>query len=125
MAENSDSLLNRLKGTGIISSQIAKDHGVTGVADGRAEQKRRRIDFSYAAYDKLDFQVAMEESSDVYARFRVRIKEVYSSFEIIKQALANMPEGAINAQASEVNLNKARLLWVSRKAGAEILFILR
>ncbi|MEK7130156.1 MAG: NADH-quinone oxidoreductase subunit C [Patescibacteria group bacterium] len=108
VAENSDSLLNRLKGTGIISSQIAKDHGVTGVA-GRAGGAKNdaRIDFSYAAYDKLDFQVAMEESSDVYARFRVRIKEVYSSFEIIKQALANMPEGAINAQASEVNLKQS------------------
>ncbi len=105
VAENSDSLLNRLKGTGIVSGRIAKDHGVTGVAGraGGAENDARK-DYSYAAYDKLDFQIAVEETSDVYARFRVRIKEVYSSFEIIKQALENLPEGAINAPLAAVNL---------------------
>lgn len=107
VAENSDSLLNRLKGTGIVTGQIAKDHGVTGVAGraGGAEIDARK-DFSYAVYDKLDFQIAVEETSDVYARFRVRIKEVYSSFEIIKQALENLPEGAINAPVSSVNLKQ-------------------
>lgn len=105
VAENSDSLLNRLKGTGIVAGQIAKDHGVTGVA-GRAGgiEQDARIDFSYAAYDKMNFQIAVEETSDVYARFCVRVKEVYSSFEIIKQVLENMPEGAINAPVSAVNL---------------------
>ncbi|HLA25799.1 MAG TPA: hypothetical protein VJ028_01405, partial [Patescibacteria group bacterium] len=105
VAENSDSLLNRLKGTGIVSGQIAKDHGVTGVAGraGGAENDARK-DYPYAVYDKLDFQIAVEETSDVYARFHIRVKEVYSSFEIIKQALENLPEGAINAPVSAVNL---------------------
>ena len=105
VAENSDSLLNRLKGTGIVTGQIAKDHGVTGVA-GRAGGSKNdaRIDFPYAAYDKLNFQIAVEETSDVYARFHIRVKEVYSSFEIIKQALENLPEGAVNTPFAAVNL---------------------
>lgn len=127
VAENSDSLLNRLKGTGIVTGQIAKDHGVTGVAGraGKAESDARK-DYVYAAYDKFDFQIAVEETSDVYARFRVRIKEVYSSFKIIKQALENMPEGAINTPVSVVNLkpNEYALSIVEGWRGDIVYFIM-
>ena len=107
VAENSDSLLNRLKGTGIVTSQIAKDHGVTGVAGraGGAENDARK-DYPYAVYDKLDFKVATEDSSDVYARFCVRVKEVYSSFDLIRQVLENIPEGNFNIQAPIIDLRQ-------------------
>ena len=107
VAENSDSLLNRLKGTGIVSGQIAKDHGVTGVAGraGGAENDARK-DYPYAVYDKLDFKVATEDSSDVYARFCVRVKEVYSSFDLIRQVLENIPEGNFNIQGPIIDLRQ-------------------
>ena len=92
VAEGSHSLLNRLKDTGILAHRTARDHGVIGVA-GKATgfAADARADYPYAAYDKLTFDIATEKSGDVYARFHVRVKEVYSSFALIKQALENLP----------------------------------
>ena len=45
-------------------------------------------------YDKLPPDIATEESGDVYARFSVRVKEVYSSLDLIKRALREMPESS-------------------------------
>ncbi len=92
IAEDSHSLLNRLKNTGILALISARDHGVVGVA-GKAVglAADARVDYPYAAYDKLPPDIAMEESGDVYARFAVRVKEVYSSLDLIKKALRGMP----------------------------------
>ena len=80
VAEESHSLLNRLKNTGILPSRAARDHGVVGVAAkavGFAADAR--VDYPYAAYGQLPPDIATEKSGDVYARFSVRVKEVYSS----------------------------------------------
>jgi len=96
VAEGSASLFNRLKNTGILNRKIADDHGVVGVP-GRAVgiEKDARIDYPYAAYDKMKFDMALEEAGDVCARFYVRLKEIYSSMEIIKQAFELMPKGEL------------------------------
>ncbi len=93
IAEKSGSLLNRLKDTGILKYQIAKDHGVVGII-GRAVGilKDTRKEYPYAGYDNINFEIAHETSGDVYARFYVRIKEIYSSLAIIKEALGKIPE---------------------------------
>ncbi len=93
VANNSTSLMNRLKGTGVLPERIAKDHGVVGVA-GRAVgfDYDARVDYPYAAYDGLKVIVPTETGGDVFARFSVRVKEVSASFEIIKQALAKLPK---------------------------------
>jgi Ni,Fe-hydrogenase III large subunit/Ni,Fe-hydrogenase III component G len=92
VADNSSTLLNRLRNTGTLDRQLARDHGVVGVA-GRAVgfTADARKDFPYAAYDRITFEDAAEEGGDVYARFLVRVKEVYSSFEILRQALQDLP----------------------------------
>lgn len=93
VAENNSSLLNRLKDAGILKQQLAKDHGVIGVA-GKAVglENDARIDYPYAAYGEMIFKIATEKTGDVHARFNVRVKEVYSSFEILKQALRDLPK---------------------------------
>jgi len=94
VAEGSHSLLNRLKNTGILPLSAARDHGVIGVA-GRAVgfAADARVDYPYAAYDRLRPEIATEEGGDVYARFSVRVKEVYSSLSLIRKALREMPGG--------------------------------
>jgi len=92
IAEGSFSLSNRLSGTGKLDRRIALDHGVIGVA-GRALgiAHDARVEYPYAAYDKLKFDVALEEEGDVRARWSVRIKEVHASMDIIEQALLRAP----------------------------------
>jgi Ni,Fe-hydrogenase III large subunit/Ni,Fe-hydrogenase III component G len=91
IGENSSSLLNRLKDTGILDPQIAKDHGVTGVP-GRALgfSMDARVDYPYAAYAHFKIPVASAETGDVYARYLVRIQEVFSSLGIIEEAFKEL-----------------------------------
>lgn len=49
----------------------------------------------YDAYDRVDFEVPVGTRGDCYDRFMVRVEEVRQSARIIKQCLAQMPEGPI------------------------------
>ncbi len=106
IADDTLSLYNRLKGTGVLDKKIALDHGVVGVplrALGVAADVR--VDHPYAAYDKLPVAVATSDDGDVNARFRVRIDELFTSIELIQKALEDMPGGAI-ANTKEIVLPK-------------------
>lgn len=97
IAKNNSSLLNRLKGTGVLTVKMAKDLGAVGiVAKASGIQCDTRNDFPYAAYDVLFAdKIETEIAGDVFARFNVRVKEVHASIEIIHHALRKLPEGNI------------------------------
>ncbi|KKQ80703.1 MAG: hypothetical protein UT02_C0003G0002 [Parcubacteria group bacterium GW2011_GWC2_38_7] len=100
VAENSASLLNRLKGTGELPLVIAEDHNATGIAAKALGIKTdARIDFPYTAYNELGFdKIEIEKDGDAYARFYVRVKEIYASIKLVLQALKNLPDGSICAE---------------------------
>jgi len=101
IAENSSTLANRLRETGKLDPQVAKDHGVTGVPwKALGFERDARVDFPYAAYGRFELKVATEKTGDVNARFHVRIKEVHSSMGILKKALETLPAGKIHAQGT-------------------------
>ena len=111
IAETNASLFNRLKNTGILTYEMAKNHGVRGVAAKAVEIKSdTRLDFPYAGYDELKLeQVETERNGDVHSRFRVRVKEVYASITLIQNALQDLPKGPINNGASDIKLRKNSL----------------
>lgn len=94
VAENSNSLLNRLKNAGILEHKFARDHGVVGVA-ARASgiAMDARTDYPYAGYGAMQLEAVVEKSGDVHARFQVRVKEVFAAFELLQQALAALEPG--------------------------------
>jgi len=49
----------------------------------------------YDVYDRMDFEVPVGTRGDCYDRFMVRVEEVRQSARIIKQCLAQMPEGPV------------------------------
>ena len=49
----------------------------------------------YDVYDRMDFEIPVGTNSDCYDRFMVRVKEVYESAKIIRQSIAEMPEGPV------------------------------
>jgi NADH-quinone oxidoreductase subunit D len=51
----------------------------------------------YDVYDRMDFEVPVGTKGDCYDRFMVRVEEVRQSARIIKQCLAEMPEGPIGS----------------------------
>jgi NADH-quinone oxidoreductase subunit D len=49
----------------------------------------------YDVYDRMDFEIPVGTNSDCYDRFMVRVEEVRQSARIMKQCLAEMPEGPV------------------------------
>ncbi len=84
----------RAKGVGIFTYEDCYAWRVTGPplrAAGVVRDLRR--DEPYAAYDELEFDVAVEYNADVYDRFLVRMKELRESCRIIAQCLDQIPHG--------------------------------
>lgn len=108
VAENSASLLNRLKGTGTLFLETAKKHGVVGmVAKSLGMVKDARVEHPYAAYDEISIgDVPTELTGDVYARFRVRVREVFASIEVITKVLHTLPQGSLSPSSANVVLKK-------------------
>ena len=91
IAEDSETVMNRLKTTGILSQEIAKDHGVVGVAARMVGLKKdARVQYPYAGYEKIETKLVLQTSGDVFARFQVRIDEVYESINLIRRAVEHL-----------------------------------
>ncbi len=96
--EDYASLQDRLVGTGIIPHALAEQYaagGFVGRASGRANDARKSP--GYAPYDALEVAVPIETDGDVAARIRIRLAELIESNRLIRQSLAQMPEGQIAA----------------------------
>jgi len=95
IAEDNDGLSNRLKDTGKLDQQTVIDHGGVGIAAKAVGiSADARIDYPYEAYDKIGFDIITETDGDAYARFIVRVKEVFSSIRIIQtQRLSSLMVG--------------------------------
>lgn len=110
VALDSTSMINRLIGSGILNKQIALDHGVVGIpARGLGIKKDTRKNNPYATYNKLKFNVITEDSGDVYARFMVRVNEVYESISLIEQSLELLSSGKTISSSKAVKLKKNAL----------------
>ena len=87
----------RTKGVGVLTTEDALRIGTVGPharASGVPVDVRK--DAPYSCYDEFDFDIAVCDSCDVYARVVVRALECYESAKILRQALENLPEGPIN-----------------------------
>lgn len=91
--KNNGMFIDRVEHTGILNKSIAVDLNAVGPG-GRASGINTdvRIEFPYAAYSKLKFNVPKHNICDVNCRMNVKIEEVIESIGIIKQALEKMPE---------------------------------
>jgi len=103
VADGSASLINRLQRTGILPKEVIEDYGAVGMgARGCNIERDARIEHPYAAYDKLIPTIALEETGDVQARFKVRIKEVHESIRLIEKAVGSLPAGPLSATLGKV-----------------------
>ncbi len=90
----------RTAGIGVIDRETAVRWGVTGPALRAAGVDFDvRRDAPYSIYDRFEFQVPVAPSGiagipgDCFHRHWVRVREVEESVKIIRQALAEIPEG--------------------------------
>jgi ech hydrogenase subunit E len=91
-----DSTVNtRLRGVGVMTKQQAHDFGAVGPfmrASGIGLDMRN---LGYGAYPDLEFEPITSEEGDSYARTYVRIQEIFQSINLIRQAVAKIPDGEI------------------------------
>jgi NADH-quinone oxidoreductase subunit D len=95
----------RTQGVGIITAEDAIDMGVTGPClrgSGVAVDVRRTN--PYTGYETYDFEVPVEQSCDVWARYVVRMRELRESLKIARQALGRLKPGPVKADAPKVVL---------------------
>jgi Ni,Fe-hydrogenase III large subunit/Ni,Fe-hydrogenase III component G len=93
---DSGTFTDRVDGTGVLETQVARDLGVVGIA-GRASglDLDLRRDQPHDAYPGLPFVVPVEEGCDVRARLMVRAREVEQSLSILRRVLGSVPEGPV------------------------------
>jgi len=95
--------LNRTKGVGVITADEGIALGLSGPSIRACGVKwdLRRTN-PYSGYERFSFEVPTGTQGDVYDRYLVRIAEMRQSTEIIKQAIAGLPPGEVNAYAPKV-----------------------
>jgi len=84
----------RTKGVGKLSLEEAVSYGVTGPSGrGSGFSCDVRKHAPYHLYDKVEFKEALATEGDTFARYKVRIDEMWESMKIIEQLIDNIPEG--------------------------------
>ncbi len=96
-------LLARLKGVGKLSKEDAIKWCTVGpVARSAGIDVDIRRDYPYAAYDRVDWKVIVQEDGDVLAMAVVRLLEILESIKIIRQCVEKMPQGPIAVEVPEI-----------------------
>lgn len=81
---------------GVVSKREALDWGFTGPmlrASGVPWDLRKSQ--PYDVYAEMDFDIPTGTTGDCYARYLVRVEEMRQSAKILKQAIEQMPKGAV------------------------------
>jgi ech hydrogenase subunit E len=92
---NDSSVKHRLVDVGVLSKEQAYTLGAVGPmarASGVVTDMRK---LGYAAYGDFEFEPITDESGDSFGRTVVRVKEIFQSIDIIKQAIGKIPQGEI------------------------------
>lgn len=97
---NDSSVKHRLVGVGILSKADAYLLGAVGPtlrASGVSLDMRK---LGYAAYKEIDFEPIIETTGDSYSRCLVRIREIFQSIDMIKQAVGKIEPGVIEVKVT-------------------------
>jgi Ni,Fe-hydrogenase III large subunit len=101
MLESTNSHLDRLITTGVLTRRVAFDEGATGPIDRASGLDRDlRRDHPYAAYGELPVSVPVRTSGDARARQQVRIAEIDASIALMQRVLLLLPEGPVRTECA-------------------------
>jgi NADH-quinone oxidoreductase subunit D len=96
LLNKNDIFMRRTQGVGVVPADDALAWGLVGpIARAAGVDYDVRRYFPYCGYETYDFEVPTERESDVYARYRVRMRELRESVKICRQAITRItPTGA-------------------------------
>jgi NADH-quinone oxidoreductase subunit D len=100
VATEETTIIKRLSNVGVLSYDDAVRLGAVGpTARASGVDRDVRRDDPYAAYGELIFNVITDKHCDVYGRAVVRLGELMESYKMIRQLLANLPDGPVTVKA--------------------------
>ena len=89
---------------GIISADDANDWGLSGpMLRGSGVAWDLRKAQPYDVYDRMDFDIPVGKNGDCFDRYLVRVEEMRQSIRIIRQCVADMPEGPVKTDDNKIS----------------------
>lgn len=92
---NDYTVKSRLVGVGILSHDAALELGAVGPMLRASGWDIDMRSTGYGAYNDLDFRINTSNDCDCYGRTVVRINEIFTAIDIIRQAAYSIPEGDV------------------------------
>ena len=94
--DENPSLEDRVRDTGRLSPEQARDLGVVGIVARASGLKMDcRVQCPFPPYDRLIPRIPVYEAGDVNARVWVRIDEIRDSVRLLRQILEELPPGEV------------------------------
>jgi NADH-quinone oxidoreductase subunit D len=89
----------RTQGVGYIDPQQALAYGLTGpMLRASGINWDLRVNRPYMAYREVPVNVQVRQEGDRYARYKVRLQEIYESIRLCRVAIDKLPGGAISTR---------------------------
>jgi NADH-quinone oxidoreductase subunit D len=105
LLNNNKIFRDRMAGIGKMSREDAIATGCVGpIARACGLDYDVRKDYPYSIYPEVEFDVPVGTHGDCYDRYLVRIEETKQSIRILRQCLAQIPDGPIMADDPRVTL---------------------
>lgn len=93
----------RLQNVGIFTPEDARGMCAVGpTARGSGIDIDARKDRPYGAYPALTFKSALQHGCDVLSRTQIRMEEVFTAFDLIRQMVAKLPQGELMAHVGNI-----------------------
>ncbi len=103
--------VDRLRGLGCISKEMAIDYALSGPnLRGSGIDWDLRKNQPYLCYKDLDFDIPIGTEGDCYDRYLVRMEEMRQSMRILEQCVEKIPGGAENKSKEPVNIADGKII---------------
>ncbi len=89
------SVRERLVGVGVLDKAMALDRGAVGPTARGSGLVLDHRNTGYCAYGELGFETIVEQDGDSYARTKVRVRELKQSMDLVRRALASLPDSEL------------------------------
>jgi NADH-quinone oxidoreductase subunit D len=117
LLERNRIFMDRTIGAGSISAERALNYSFTGPnLRATGVDYDVRVAQPYSSYNDFDFIIPIGTSGDTYDRFMVRQQEIWESFNLVKNAYENLPEGDFHADVPEFYLPEKADVYTKMEA---------
>jgi Ni,Fe-hydrogenase III large subunit/Ni,Fe-hydrogenase III component G len=114
----------RTRDVGPLSLEQARAYCVVGPpARASGVPIDARLDHPYAAYDRFPPRLCVQEGGDTWARVLVRLDELEDSIRLIREIIADLPDGPVLAEVGAIPEGRVGVSAVEAPRGEAIHFV--